>query len=400
MSKLHFFLSLALPAIGGIVLGTLIVWFQPWSFFKTIPPLSPLGDLSPATRILPQSGKQVIGFLPYWLVKEVRSPLEKLDQVVYFSVTLSQKGEIVKRQNSQEVELGWYTLNKKTTQDLLGSLKKQGVKVTLAVVAFDNELIDTLISQPEVKKTAINNIADLVKAFGFDGVNVDFEYTFTQPAASQSGILLAQFLSDLKTDLKKDNPQATISVDIYNNGLIYDQPYNVKALSEAADQVILMAYDFHSPSSSEAGPIAPLHTEEEKKSIIDGLRAALVKGVVMKKVVLGIPLYGYEWPTVTADFGAQALDTGVLATYKRIQALLKEKGLTLLWDTKSLSPWFWYENEGATRQIYFDNEQSIALKLQLVDQLKLQGVAFWALGYEGGYKEVWTVVDQWRAKIN
>ena len=393
------FWSLFWPTLLGTMVGVAGVIFKFQLNLNPPPPLSPLGEMTDVKARL-GSDKQVIGFLPYWLIKDAKSPFEQFNQVIYFGVTLSDEGKIMTKINSQEVELGWYTLQRASTQALLKQLQDQGTKIILAVTAFDNQTIDKLIGQPEIQQKAIVEVAAEVKQYDFDGVNIDFEYSLDKPFMADSGTLLAQFIKELRKRLIKDNPAATVSVDIYVNGLILDKPYDLVALNQAADQIIIMAYDFHTPDSATAGPIAPIRsTDSTSKSIVDGLQAVIKKGVAMNRLVLGVPLYGYEWQTTSSDFKAQtAPGSGVLATYKRIMALLKEKGLSAAWDEVSLSPWLSYQIGGKTQQIYFDNEQSIALKLQLIDQLKMQGVAFWALGYEGNNSGIWEVVKTWQKK--
>jgi spore germination protein YaaH len=398
IARLRLILSLLAPAILGVSIGALLVKIQlPQQFFSSSDPLSPLGQTWGVATPAERRPKEVVGFLPYWLVKDINT-LPPVTEVVYFSLSLDNRGEIVTRQNPQEVDMGWYTLQMDSTQNLLAAFKRQGAQVTVAVTAFDNELIDDLTHRPEVKQRAIGTISEAVRTFGFNGVNIDFEYILNEPSASDSGPALVRFVKDLREQLRKENPQATVSVDLYVNGIIYDEPYDVAGLTQAADQVMVMAYDFHSPGSAQAGPVAPLRASGQDNSIVEGLEAALAKKVDLQKLVLGIPLYGYEWPTQSTEFKAPTLDTGVLATHKRIAKLTQTEDIKPMWDPETLSPWLWYESQEGIKQIYYDNDRSIGLKLQLVDQLGLQGIGFWALGYEGENQAIWRLVSSWQSK--
>ncbi|OGD63737.1 hypothetical protein A2160_03610 [Candidatus Beckwithbacteria bacterium RBG_13_42_9] len=394
----RYLLSIFWPTLVGIGVGIIVVALQLKGVnFQKTTFLSPLGEILGVTAET-DSNKEVIGFLPYWLMKDAKSPFSQLDTIVYFSISLDDRGQVKTKENTQEAEMGWYTLHKESTQNLLGQLRQHRKKTILAVTAFDNEKIDNLISDSKVKQQAIEAIAEEVKESKFDGVNVDFEYSLKDHFRDDSGLLLAQFIADLKKRLKKDNFKALVSVDIYVNGIINDKPYDLKALNQTADQIIIMAYDFHIPSS-DAGPIAPLRTGDDSRSIIEGIQAAIKKEAAMEKLVLGIPLYGYEWQTYSSDFKAQTVeDSGVLATYKRINELIKDKGIETMWDEGSLSPWFSYKVGRQIRQVYYDNEESISLKLQLVDQLKMKGIAFWALGYEGNELQIWDMVGNWQKR--
>jgi len=59
----------------------------------------------------------------------------------------------------------------------------------------------------------------------------------------------------------------------------------------------------------------------------------------------------------------------------------------------SLHGWFMKKN-GTISQIYFDDLKSISLKVELVRQLNLGGVAFWALGYEDQDPDFWKTLKK------
>jgi spore germination protein YaaH len=108
-----------------------------------------------------------------------------------------------------------------------------------------------------------------------------------------------------------------------------------------------------------------------------------------QKIVLGIPLYGYEWRTRNADYKSRTYGSGTTASYDRVKKLIEDKGLIPAWDSTASSPWLAYKDNGKIWQIYFEDMKSLAIKFELARQLKLSGIAFWAMGYEGNNKEIW-----------
>ena len=70
-----------------------------------------------------------------------------------------------------------------------------------------------------------------------------------------------------------------------------------------------------------------------------------------------------------------------------------ERGACLNWDEETKTPWLSYEQSGAIKQIYYENEQSLSEKITYVNNNNLNGIAIWALGYEGNNSQLWSVIN-------
>ncbi|MGI5828028.1 MAG: glycosyl hydrolase family 18 protein [Patescibacteria group bacterium] len=388
-------LSGFLPLLLGVMLGFGVIFFYSNFLQKKTDFLSPLGTASETPLPRVSSKKPVIGFLPYWNIRKSNIPYHLLDFIAYFSLDLDKDGSI-KKMDKHNVNLGWYQLQSERLSNILETAKKNEVKTMLVVTAFDNEIIDSLTTNPDVKVKTVQNIVQIVDKYNFDAVNLDFEYDMTNQVKEGNSQAYAQFIDQLRRELQIINPNINISVDLYANAFIKNFPYQVEVLEEAADYLILMGYDFHQASSANAGPVAPLRSNSGK-SITHALEAAIQKDITLEKIILAVPFYGYEWQTVNTDYAAQTYpNTGVMASYNRVHALISQKNLEPQWDFQAMSPWLVYEADNEIKQIYFENDESIALKLQLVNQTQLGGVAIWALGYEGENATVWSVIEKWR----
>jgi hypothetical protein len=49
---------------------------------------------------------------------------------------------------------------------------------------------------------------------------------------------------------------------------------------------------------------------------------------------------------------------------------------------------------GPYQEIYFDNSTSLALKIEKALDMKLGGIAIWALSYDHGYNELWNTIEE------
>ncbi len=369
----------------AIILG-FFIWYLIKPDFSFLSPLSDKEGLS-----LFRKKAQVIGFLPYWNLKEeTEVNFDVIDQLIYFGLTVNEKGKIIKEEE-METEPGWYKLQESNKlRKVFKEAREKKKKVLFSLICFDSQVADEIVSNPVAREKLISEVAEVVKENSFDGVDVDFEYFPGEENIKDFGDKFNRFLLLLKIRLLKENPAFILSVDIYPKAFIEDKPYKLKELGNIADQIIMMAYDFTQRSSDQAGPVAPIKGESEKElSIARALRDSFDK-IDNQKLVLGIPLYGYEWQTVSEEPRSAAYpQSGVTASYERVMNLIEEKNLTVNWDEVAYSPWIVYQDGWAIKQIYFDNLKSIAIKTELTQQLYLKGLAFWALGYEGQREEIW-----------
>ncbi len=366
-----------------IIIFTLLLAGVGLSIFAFIDSKKEKIFLSPFVEVIKQyfheSTKEnyhVVGFLPYWNLKNWQVTTKSLDEVIFFSFDADNRGNLSQSNISSQL------LDQKILE-LRNSLHKNRKKLGFSVSLFNDADINLLLSNQKSIDNLIANIQEKIAEYQFDSVNIDFEYAKDPTAILQENFI--KFTRQLKKSVN-----VTISVDFYSNTIIHGDTEALKQLSNNIDYLIIMAYDFHRPGSFKAGPVAPLRAENGEKNILETLQIAFEK-FPRQKLILAVPLYGYEWYTQSEDFASLTLDKPTaIATYKRVKQLLNENPeVKSFWDRLSLTPWLVYNEGGFTKQIYFENQDSIGLKIDLVTQSKIGGIGFWALGYEGEHQEIW-----------
>ena len=145
-------------------------------------------------------------------------------------------------------------------------------------------------------------------------------------------------------------------------------------------------------------------SDAEIDDIVTQTIADFTKIIPTSKIILGVPYYGYQWQTASNQFMAQTyFQTGALATYKRTQKLLHPEdqtnpsvlGLQTHWNDLTLTPWISFTDQfGRNQQIHYEDERSLGLKYDLVNQNNLGGIAIWALGYDGHHPQLWQLLEQ------
>lgn len=336
--------------------------------------------------------REVIGFLPSWTAAQnVNVDTKILTQVIYFGLGVNDNGEIIKYNKENNPTFEWLYFTSDYFMNIRREAKENNAKVLISFKMFDNESIDNLISNSASADFFIKNAISIVNEYDLDGINLDFEY-FTDSDFPTSRYL-NNFLEKLSSALKEENGENILSVDVNATVIISDKAYDMIKIGELADQVIVMAYDYRNINSLSAGPVSPLHGEINEHSIGKSVDSLIGK-VSLNKIILAVPFYGYEWETLNKKNKSAVIpNSGALATYKRVMELLSNrKDVEKYWDSKSFSSWLVYDQNGVIKQIYYEDEQSIAAKMEFIKNKNLGGIAIWALGYEGKYSDIWNSI--------
>ncbi|MDE3087568.1 MAG: hypothetical protein KGJ77_12505, partial [Acidobacteriota bacterium] len=101
--------------------------------------------------------------------------------------------------------------------------------------------------------------------------------------------------------------------------------------------------------------------------------------VPRSKIILGVPYYGYDWPTSGPQAGAGATGGPSPVTYAQVAGA----HLPSYWDRSSQTAWTAYQSGSQWHQIYYDDPTSMALKARLANQDGIAGLGIWALGMDG-----------------
>lgn len=376
-------------------------WWQ-----HNLPLISPLDLIETITHNPSQRNnnqKIVLGFLPYWNLKYTNQiPIKNLTHLAYFGIDLEEDGNIKKYENPGELEPGWNKLNSQDYEILKRQVKILGKKNIILVRGMSNDLIKSIVNNPTIRQTAISQILEIYQNKQFDGLNIDFEPTGFLDKNTQDNFTI--FIKEISTQCKAIN-NCELSIDIYAKSAVERRLYDLKQLDPYVDYFVIMAYDFFVRSSTTAGPIAPLsgacQTDINTNCLEYDIQTSIAdisKIIGKNKLILGVPFYGYEWETISDKFLSNThKGTGSLATFRRVQELLEkpeEASITASWSAISLSPYLIIKNGDKINQIHYENERSLNLKLEFINNTGLPGLAIWALGYDTPYMSLWQEITK------
>lgn len=356
----------------GILLGLLVGYFLNFR----------LHSISP--KIIKQD-KQIVGFLPYWLLSRAKNDYSKNITILsYFSLTIDSDGTIVKLSNPQEKEPGWYALESGKLDPFFANAKKNNVLLSLAVFNGNPKSIDILLSDPVPHaKNLVTDVMPVMNQYGFTDLNLDIEKA--DVASDEARIKFTQFVKEVKQNLPKNT---TLTIDISPTAFIKNYLIDPKEVLPFVDYFLVMGYDYHYQNSFVTGPVAPLFGAETISEF--DIQTAVKKALLIvpaKKIILGVPLYGYEWETITSNPRAAVIPgTGVAASNRRVEELLNSCATcSAQFDSLAQEYYVIYKDEtsNAYHQIFYPNKKIMSSKIDFVRQLNLGGIGLWALGYEG-----------------
>lgn len=347
-------------------------------------PSSPRGPAIEKESVIQQE-YIVLGFVPYWLKEKVTSQaIRSITHYAYFALLLDEQGEIYTHANPREQEPGYTNY-----QRLLKDPPKKPLILTFMPVG--EEALVSIVSSTTSRTRAVRTIRQVIAESRASGVNIDFEPLGNTSASVRNNFTL--FVKELSETLKPNNH--TLDISVYASAASRPRLWDLEALAPSTDHFVIMTYDYTLPSDGKTGPNSPLRGAGQlfEHDIVKNL-AEISKQVAPQKILLGIPFYGYEWEVTSTDKYALAEGRGAVASLERVDELARGNTLELLWDRNSLTPYAVRREEGeVVSQIYYENESSVKLKLDLVKNAELGGIAIWALGYEGSNPGLWHTID-------
>ena len=402
--KKNNFLLFSFVFIALAFFSTLI--YQIWT--TNLPLISPLDIISPLPQLpsnKKSSAKIVLGFLPYWNLKYADElHIKNLSHLAYFGVEIDSNGEIKKLSQPGELEPGWNKFNSDPLESVFRQIRLSHKKPVLVIKAFNKENIRSLLNNSSHRHQAITSITKLLQEKQITSLNLDFESSSISDFQTRNNFTL--FVKELKQQTINNQP-LEISIDVFSNSGQQDFIWDLPSLEPHTDYFIVMAYDFYRPSSSQAGPVAPLRGRcspndlSNPKCLDEDITtsiATISQVIPSQKIILGVPFYGYQWQTASNQFLANTYSqTGSVASYSYIQELFNSSDIASLsasWSSLSQTPYLNFYQQENLYQLHYDNPYSLSLKIDLVNQANLAGIAIWALGYEIPYTDLWQTISE------
>lgn len=227
----------------------------------------------------------------------------------------------------------------------------------------------------------VSSSVDLVKDYGLDGLDIDWEYPKDASQAQAYVDLLKelrQALDHLHDQMDPQGSRFELTIAAPAGPDNY-KVLKVKEMDQYLDFWNVMTYDLAGSWDSVAGHQANLYPASDKSLSVDGaLKHYLEAGVHPCKVVMGIPLYGRGFEHTDGvgkpfQGGGQGTWEAGVYDYKK----LPPTGAKEFFDPKLVAAGS-YDSSKKTL-ISYDTLQSVQVKLDYINKKNLGGVMVWDL---------------------
>ncbi|XP_030850869.1 di-N-acetylchitobiase [Strongylocentrotus purpuratus] len=219
-----------------------------------------------------------------------------------------------------------------------------------------------------------------------DGINLDIEFALTKEEAP----LLTSFVQMTTEVFKQSIPHSQVTFDVaWSPDCIDLRCYDHKAIADTVDFVFVMSYDEQSQIFGDC--IAKANSPYDQTA--QGVEAFLKLGIPAKKLVLGVPWYGYNYKCLTVSEtdvctipevpfrGVNCSDAaGNQKSFVNVMKLLVLNSTTgRKWNATYKAPYFDYKNSetGEAYQVWYDDTQSLQLRYDYAKKMGLYGVGPW-----------------------
>ncbi len=256
-------------------------------------------------------------------------------------------------------------------------IEKYDIRVMPLVVnaKFNQNIIHNFLLSTSAQDKVIDNFIFLAEKNNYIGWQFDFENI-----SYLDRDLYSSFVEKTAKALHKNNlilsVAAVCRIVDYEDTAAYKNwagAFDYKRLAEAVDFISMMTYD----DSNSVGPTASV-------LYINNVLDYVKDKIPAEKLSMGIPFYYWGWD----QNSYKRISSG---PYSLVDYTAQNFRCKHGFDERLGVPWLTYSVGAKSYKIWYENEKSFGLKLDIVKEKNLRGFSAWVLGSED--PEIWSALD-------
>jgi len=231
---------------------------------------------------------------------------------------------------------------------------------------ISREVSFKILSDPSVQDRLINNVLQILKMKGFNGINI-----YIESINYDNLNIFAEFLERAAAKFHAEGFRVLITITPatnINTPNVSFEKIDYSKLTEFVDGIIFASYDW---ARSYGYPIS-IYPVDFLTELLD----FAVSIIPSEKIFLGVTTLGYDW---TLPYVPGATEATVIS-YDRAVQIAAENGIPIQFNEAAQSPYFYYmDSDGTLHVVWTKDARSFDARARLVEEYNLQGLSFWTV---------------------
>ena len=255
------------------------------------------------------------------------------------------------------------------------------IKIVLTIMNMNIKAFESWLT-PGNRQEFANHLVGVVKANGFDGLDIDFEFPSDMTLKDDYAALLAEIRARFNALESSTGKHYILSMTTPAAHWATEK-FDLVACSESLDYFNIMNYDLycgtaipythhHTPPYDNRDPYGHVPTGGSVQGDISLYKSL---GIPASKIVSGMGLYARHWSGAAninhGLFQSAALDESNIHYDLLISQYLNKNGYTRYWDDTSKAPYLYNPSGGSFYS--YDDPESLSYKLEIIAREGVRG---------------------------
>eukprot|EP01018_Ginkgo_biloba_P013836 Gb_00909 [translate_table: standard] len=261
--------------------------------------------------------------------------------------------------------------NRQSIAEFTSTMQKSNpsVKTLMSILGgeADKSSYARMAGDASLRKNFIDSTIALARRYGFQGVDLDWEYPETATDMQNMGQLFSEWKSAIAEEASTSGkPALLLTAAVYFSQKLWGNDklgFPVQSIAQNLDWVNAMCYDVYGPwTPNRTGAHAALYDPNSRTSTSYGIQSCATQ------TGIGAPATGV------------GLGDGSMK-YAEIRNFILERNATEVFDTTTVSAYAY----AGLDWVGYDNEESVGIKMQFVKEKGLPGYFFWNVGQDSNW---------------